>query len=73
MSEKQSLQAIHDLASARLRNGPLDANVEHDLREIVRLAEPPKLTVYCKHCPFAEHLHDDQGIPGICSTFEPLP
>ena len=35
---KERLQGILDLASARLRNGPLDPNVEHDLREIVRLA-----------------------------------
>lgn len=40
MSEKQSLQAIYDIAAARLRNGPLDAMVEHDLNEIVRLATP---------------------------------
>lgn len=31
--------SIHDLASARLRNPPLEANVEHDLREIVRIAD----------------------------------
>lgn len=30
--------AIHDLATARLRNPPLDPNVEHDLREIASLA-----------------------------------
>jgi len=29
---------IHDLAAARLRNLPLDTNVEHDLREISRLS-----------------------------------
>lgn len=31
--------SIHDLASARLRNPPLDQRVEHDLREIVRITE----------------------------------
>jgi hypothetical protein len=40
VTDAQRLQSIHDLASARLRNGPLDANVEHDLNEIVRLATP---------------------------------
>lgn len=37
--QKHALQAILDLAEARLRNPPLDPNVEHDLKEIVRLAE----------------------------------
>lgn len=37
--EKIKIRSIHDLASARLRNPPLEANVEHDLREIVRIAE----------------------------------
>lgn len=37
MNESQRLLAIHDLASARLRNGPLDPNVEHDLKEIMAL------------------------------------
>lgn len=40
MTETERLQSIHDLASARLRNGPHDPNVEHDLKEIVKLAEP---------------------------------
>lgn len=39
MTDAERLQSIHDLASARLRNGPLDANVEHDLKVIVRLSE----------------------------------
>ncbi len=39
MTDTERLQSIHDLATARLRNGPLDSNVEHDLKEIVRLAE----------------------------------
>lgn len=39
MTDSERLQSIHDLASARLRNGPLEPNVEHDLKEIVRLAE----------------------------------
>lgn len=39
MNEFERLQSIHDLATARLRNGPLDPNVEHDLKEIVRLSE----------------------------------
>ncbi len=38
MTDAERLQGIHDLASARLRNGPLDPNVEHDLKEIVKLA-----------------------------------
>jgi len=38
MNYEQRLQSIHDLASARLRNGPLDPNVEHDLKQIVELA-----------------------------------
>ena len=37
--DTQLLQGIHDLAAARLRNGPLEPNVEHDLKVIVRLAE----------------------------------
>lgn len=41
ITEKERLQAILDIASARLRNGPYDPNVEHDLREIVRLAALP--------------------------------
>lgn len=32
------LQAILDLAEARLRNPPLGSSVKHDLKEIVRLA-----------------------------------
>ncbi len=32
-------RSVHDLASARLRNPPLEANVEHDLGEIVRICE----------------------------------
>ena len=39
MTDKERFQSILDLASARLHNGPLDPNIEHDLREIVRLAE----------------------------------
>jgi hypothetical protein len=39
MTDAERLQSIHDLAAARLRNGPLDANVEHDLKVIVRLSE----------------------------------
>jgi hypothetical protein len=39
MTDAGRLQAIHDLASARLRNGPLDPNVDHDLKEIVKLSE----------------------------------
>jgi hypothetical protein len=35
---KASLIAINDLAVARLRSPPLDPNVEHDLKEIVRLS-----------------------------------
>ncbi len=46
MTETQRLQSIHDLASARLRNGPLEANVEHDLKEIVKLATPEKWLPY---------------------------
>lgn len=38
MNRYEALQAIHDLASARLRNGPLEEHVEHDLRQIERLA-----------------------------------
>ena len=37
--EEIDVLSIHDLAAARLRNPPLDPNVEHDLKEIVRLAE----------------------------------
>lgn len=33
------VQAIHDLAAARLRNPPLDPHVEHDLTQIVKIAE----------------------------------
>jgi hypothetical protein len=36
--QKINVRAILDLAEARLRNPPLDPNVEHDLKEIVRLA-----------------------------------
>lgn len=36
--DAERLQSIHDLASARLRNGPLDSNVESDLTEIARMA-----------------------------------
>lgn len=36
---RHALLAIHDLASARLRNAPIEKWVEHDLRDIVRLAE----------------------------------
>lgn len=46
MTDEQRLQAIHDLASARLRNGPLEPNVEHDLKEIVKLAEPRRSLPY---------------------------
>jgi hypothetical protein len=46
MTSDQRLQSILDLASARLRNGPLDPNVEHDLGEIVRLATPEKWLPY---------------------------
>ena len=34
-----NLQAIIDLAGARLNNPPLDPNAAHDLREILRLAK----------------------------------
>ncbi len=38
--QKQSLQAILDLAEARLRNPQdLTPNTEHDLREIARIAK----------------------------------
>jgi glutamine synthetase adenylyltransferase len=37
-NETERLQAIHDLATARLRNCLSDPNVEHDLREIARLS-----------------------------------
>ena len=37
-NEEIAVQSIHDLASARLRNTPLDPHVEHDLREITRIA-----------------------------------
>jgi cell pole-organizing protein PopZ len=36
---KESTQAIYDLATARLRNPPLDPNVEHDMKEMPKLAE----------------------------------
>jgi hypothetical protein len=39
MTDTERLQSIHDLASASLRNGPLEPNVEHDLKAIVRLSE----------------------------------
>jgi hypothetical protein len=39
MTDAERLQGIHDLASMRLLNGPLEANVEHDLKEIVKLSE----------------------------------
>jgi hypothetical protein len=35
---EMAAQAILDLASARLRNPPLDPNVEHDLKEIERIS-----------------------------------
>jgi len=37
VDQKQRLQAIIDLAEARLRE-PLDPNTKHDLGEILRLA-----------------------------------
>ena len=36
---RHALLAIHDLASARLRNPPLEQWVEHDLKQIVAIAE----------------------------------
>lgn len=56
LTEQQRLHGILDLAEARLRNGPLDPNVEHDLREIANLARTPP-SRFCAKCPFAEHLH----------------
>jgi hypothetical protein len=35
---REWMVAINDLAMARLRNPPLEANVEHDLKEIARLS-----------------------------------
>lgn len=34
---------------------------------------PPEKPRYCKHCPFAEFLHDGQGSPDGCPGFEPMP
>jgi hypothetical protein len=31
--------------------------------ELKEWMEPPKKPVYCKHCPFAEFLHDGKGTP----------
>lgn len=42
MTDPERLQSIRDLASARLRNGPLEPNVERDLKEIVKLSETRK-------------------------------
>jgi hypothetical protein len=32
--------------------------------------EPERKPRFCKHCPFAEHLHDGQGSPAGCPGFE---
>lgn len=49
----EQVQAVIDLAEARLRNPPLDPNVEHDLREIARLARlalgASSPSIDCKH------------------------
>lgn len=63
MTERERLQAIHDLAVGRLLN-PIsagDPHVTHDLTEICRLsaADPPN--VACKNCPFWKHVHYDDG------------
>lgn len=71
-----ALQAIIDLADARLRDDPLngtDHNVRHDLTEILRIATEamPKKPRYCKHCPFAEHVHHpDVNAQNGCPGFE---
>ena len=38
MTDLERLRAIHDLAAMRLAEGKHEANTEHDLREILRLA-----------------------------------
>lgn len=35
--------------------------------------EPPAKVVYCKHCPFAEHVHYGSDPYTGCPGFEPLP
>ncbi len=65
MTLEQRLQAIKDLADARLRNpAGFDQHTAWDLQEIVRLStlEKPK---FCKHCPFAEFVHPSPGCPGF--------
>lgn len=42
---RHALLAIHDLASARLRNPPLEQWVEHDLKLIVDIADKAMATV----------------------------
>lgn len=72
MSLEQKMQSIHDLAAARLANGPLDPNVEHDLKQIVELSTIQKPR-YCKHCPFAEFLHSPEtNAMNGCPGFEPM-